>query len=99
MVQWPVSCSSRVSFSEEPSEGSRGPTAVAVSLDSALQEQLYEKLKEENAALLAKLEQLEHRKNEEMQNLKTSLIAEQQVGSQHLHEGSEKGKHQCSCSL
>lgn len=53
---------------------------MAVSLDSALQEQLHEKLREENAALLAKLEQLEHRKNEEMQNLKTSLIAEQQVG-------------------
>ncbi|KAL2097802.1 hypothetical protein ACEWY4_007009 [Coilia grayii] len=69
----------RVSFLEEPVEGSRELTGAAVSLDSALQEQLHEKLKEENAALLARLEQLEHRKNEEMQNLKTSLIAEQQT--------------------
>ena len=51
-----------------------------MSLDTALQEQLHEKLTEENAALLARLEQLEHRKNEEVQTLKTSLIAEQQVG-------------------
>ncbi|XP_062383204.1 RB1-inducible coiled-coil protein 1 isoform X2 [Sardina pilchardus] len=67
--------SDRVSFSEEPSEGSREPTGAAVSLDTGLQE----KLREENIDLLARLEQLEHRKNEEMQNLKTSLIAEQQT--------------------
>ncbi|TRY60599.1 hypothetical protein DNTS_007563 [Danionella cerebrum] len=34
---------------------------------------------EERVSLLAKLEILEHEKNEEMQNLKTSLIAEQQT--------------------
>lgn len=34
---------------------------------------------EEKESLLAKLELLERTKNEEMQNLKTSLIAEQQV--------------------
>ncbi|XP_076151380.1 RB1-inducible coiled-coil protein 1 isoform X1 [Alosa pseudoharengus] len=71
--------SDRVSFSEEPSEGSRELTGAAVSLDTGLQEQLHEKLREENADLLARLEQLEYRKNEEMQNLKTSLIAEQQT--------------------
>lgn len=60
-------------------EGSREPTGAAVSLDSALQEPVQDKLKEENAALVARLEQLERRKNEEMQNLKTALIAEQQV--------------------
>ncbi|XP_030624059.1 RB1-inducible coiled-coil protein 1 [Chanos chanos] len=37
------------------------------------------KLEEENASLLAKLEVLEKKKNEEMQNLKTALIAEQQT--------------------
>ncbi len=36
---------------------------------------------EERASLLAKLELLERIKNEEMQNLKTSLIAEQQVSN------------------
>lgn len=41
---------------------------------------LQQKLDEERASLLEKLELLEKRKNEELQNLKTSLIAEQQVG-------------------
>lgn len=36
---------------------------------------------EERASLLAQLEILERIKNEEMQNLKTSLIAEQQVSN------------------
>lgn len=47
-------------------------TSAAFSLDSG-------QWTEERASLLAKLELLEHTKNEEMQNLKTSLIAEQQV--------------------
>lgn len=41
---------------------------------------LQQRLDEERASLLAKLELLEKKKNEELQNLKTSLIAEQQVG-------------------
>ncbi|XP_066538599.1 RB1-inducible coiled-coil protein 1 isoform X2 [Hoplias malabaricus] len=44
-------------------------------MDSALQQ----RLEEERASLLAKLELLETKKNEELQNLKTSLIAEQQT--------------------
>lgn len=40
---------------------------------------LQQKLDEERASLLDKLELLEKKKNEELQNLKTSLIAEQQV--------------------
>uniref|UniRef100_A0A671NRK1 RB1-inducible coiled-coil protein 1 n=1 Tax=Sinocyclocheilus anshuiensis TaxID=1608454 RepID=A0A671NRK1_9TELE len=39
----------------------------------------YEEWTEERVSLLAKLELLERTKNEEMQNLKTSLIAEQQT--------------------
>ncbi|XP_067109268.1 RB1-inducible coiled-coil protein 1 [Osmerus mordax] len=46
-----------------------------LSLDSALQERLMQ----ETASLHSQLELLERRKNEEMQNLKTSLIAEQQT--------------------
>uniref|UniRef100_A0A8C8G3V5 RB1-inducible coiled-coil protein 1 n=1 Tax=Oncorhynchus tshawytscha TaxID=74940 RepID=A0A8C8G3V5_ONCTS len=46
-----------------------------LSLDSALQEHL----QQETASLHTQLELLERRKNEEMQNLKTSLIAEQQT--------------------
>ena len=38
---------------------------------------------QETASLHSQLELLERRKNEEMQNLKTSLIAEQQVGLGH----------------
>ncbi len=49
-------------------------TSAAFSLDSG-------QWTEERASLLAKLELLEHTKNEEMQNLKTSLIAEQQVSN------------------
>lgn len=49
--------------------------AVPLSLDSALQE----RLQQERACLQSQLELLEKKKNEEMQNLKTSLIAEQQV--------------------
>uniref|UniRef100_A0A3B4E3L2 RB1-inducible coiled-coil 1 n=1 Tax=Pygocentrus nattereri TaxID=42514 RepID=A0A3B4E3L2_PYGNA len=40
---------------------------------------LQQRLEEERASLLAKLELLEKKKNEELQNLKTSLIAEQQT--------------------
>ncbi|XP_077580542.1 RB1-inducible coiled-coil protein 1 [Stigmatopora nigra] len=46
-----------------------------LSLDSALQE----RLQQERASLQTELELLERRKNEEIQNLKTSLIAEQQT--------------------
>ncbi|XP_056148709.1 RB1-inducible coiled-coil protein 1 [Lampris incognitus] len=46
-----------------------------LSLDSALQE----RLQQERAHLQTQMELLEKRKNEEMQNLKTSLIAEQQT--------------------
>lgn len=38
-----------------------------------------ERLQEERVSLLAQLDLLEKRKNEEIQNMKTSLIAEQQV--------------------
>lgn len=47
-----------------------------LSLDSATQE----RLQQERASLQSQLELLEKQKNEEIQNLKTSLIAEQQVG-------------------
>uniref|UniRef100_A0A8C7RQ78 RB1-inducible coiled-coil protein 1 n=1 Tax=Oncorhynchus mykiss TaxID=8022 RepID=A0A8C7RQ78_ONCMY len=50
-------------------------TWAPLSLDSALQEHL----QQETASLHTQLELLERRKNEEMQNLKTSLIAEQQT--------------------
>lgn len=46
-----------------------------LSLDSALQE----RLQQERASLQFQMELLEKKKNEEIQNLKTSLIAEQQV--------------------
>lgn len=46
-----------------------------LSLDSALQE----RLQQERASLESQLEILEKKKNEEIQNLKTSLIAEQQT--------------------
>uniref|UniRef100_A0A6Q2ZI83 RB1-inducible coiled-coil protein 1 n=1 Tax=Esox lucius TaxID=8010 RepID=A0A6Q2ZI83_ESOLU len=49
--------------------------AAPLSLDSALQE----RLQQETASLRTQLDLLERRKNEEMQNLKTSLIAEQQT--------------------
>lgn len=68
----------------------RAEAGAPLSLDSALQE----RLQQERASLLTQMELLERRKNEEMQNLKTSLIADQQVceiswknqyGSQRLH--------------
>ncbi|KAM9349063.1 RB1-inducible coiled-coil protein 1 [Symphorus nematophorus] len=46
-----------------------------LSLDSALQE----RLQQERASLQSQLELMEKKKNEEIQNLKTSLIAEQQT--------------------
>ncbi|KAM9718713.1 RB1-inducible coiled-coil protein 1 [Menidia menidia] len=46
-----------------------------LSLDSALQE----RLQQERASLQTQIELLERQKNEEIQNLKTSLIAEQQT--------------------
>lgn len=49
-------------------------TSAAFSLESG-------QWTEERASLLAQLELLERTKNEEMQNLKTSLIAEQQVSN------------------
>lgn len=53
----------------------RADAGTPLSLDSALQE----RLQQERASLLTQMELLEKKKNEEMQNLKTSLIAEQQV--------------------
>ncbi|KAM4605605.1 RB1-inducible coiled-coil protein 1 [Polymixia lowei] len=50
-------------------------SGAPLSLDSALQE----RLQQERASLQTQMELLERRKNEEMQNLKTSLIAEQQT--------------------
>uniref|UniRef100_A0A8D3BWJ6 RB1-inducible coiled-coil protein 1 n=1 Tax=Scophthalmus maximus TaxID=52904 RepID=A0A8D3BWJ6_SCOMX len=50
-------------------------SGAPLSLDSALQE----RLQQERASLQSQMELLEKRKNEEMQNLKTSLIAEQQT--------------------
>lgn len=58
------------SSAEQTEAGVQAETAV--SLDSG-------QWTEERASLLAKLELLERTKNEEMQNLKTSLIAEQQT--------------------
>lgn len=55
---------------------SRADPGGPLSLDSALQE----RLQQERASLQMQMELLEKKKNEEMQNLKTSLIAEQQVG-------------------
>lgn len=49
----------------------RADAGAPLSLDSALQQ--------ERASLQNQMELLEKRKNEEMQNLKTSQIAEQQV--------------------
>ncbi|KAG7525511.1 hypothetical protein JOB18_027713 [Solea senegalensis] len=50
-------------------------SAAPLSLDSALEE----RLQQERASLQSQMELLEKKKNEEMQNLKTSLIAEQQT--------------------
>ncbi|XP_004679941.1 PREDICTED: RB1-inducible coiled-coil protein 1 isoform X2 [Condylura cristata] len=46
---------------------------------SSLVAELQEKLEEEKAKFLERLEEQEKRKNEEMQNVRTSLIAEQQT--------------------
>ncbi|MEQ2231748.1 hypothetical protein ILYODFUR_003845 [Ilyodon furcidens] len=53
----------------------RADAGAPLSLDSALQE----RLQQERASLQAQIELLEKKKNEEIQNLKTSLIAEQQT--------------------
>lgn len=53
----------------------RADAGAPLSLDSALQE----RLQQERASLQSQMELLERKKNEEIQNLKTSLIAEQQV--------------------
>uniref|UniRef100_A0A3P9NRP1 RB1-inducible coiled-coil protein 1 n=1 Tax=Poecilia reticulata TaxID=8081 RepID=A0A3P9NRP1_POERE len=53
----------------------RADAGAPLSLDSALQE----RLQQETASLQAQIELLEKKKNEEIQNLKTSLIAEQQT--------------------
>ncbi|KAK2822510.1 hypothetical protein Q5P01_022575 [Channa striata] len=55
-------------------EGQAG-AGTPLSLDSALQEHL----QQERASMQSKMELLEKQKNEEIQNLKTSLIAEQQT--------------------
>lgn len=57
------------------SEAESTASASPRSLDSALQE----RLQQERACLQSQMELLEKRKDQEMQNLKTSLIAEQQV--------------------
>uniref|UniRef100_UPI0037E80ED6 RB1-inducible coiled-coil protein 1 n=1 Tax=Semicossyphus pulcher TaxID=241346 RepID=UPI0037E80ED6 len=50
-------------------------SGAPLSLDSALQE----RLQQERASLQSQMELMEKKKNEEIQNLKTSLIAEQQT--------------------
>lgn len=49
------------------------------SAESNLVAELQEKLQEEKMKFLEQLEEQEKRKNEEMQNIRTSLTAEQQV--------------------
>uniref|UniRef100_A0A8C9V133 RB1-inducible coiled-coil protein 1 n=1 Tax=Scleropages formosus TaxID=113540 RepID=A0A8C9V133_SCLFO len=61
-------CMLDVTMASGPSEG-----------HALLSTDLEERLQEERASLVAQLELLEKKKNEEMQNLKTSLIAEQQT--------------------
>uniref|UniRef100_A0A8C7FGX1 RB1-inducible coiled-coil protein 1 n=1 Tax=Oncorhynchus kisutch TaxID=8019 RepID=A0A8C7FGX1_ONCKI len=62
-------------LSKVQTEGRGSEAGAPLSLDSALQE----RLQQETASLHTQLELLEKRKDEEMQNLKTSLIAEQQT--------------------
>ncbi|XP_041698276.1 RB1-inducible coiled-coil protein 1 isoform X2 [Coregonus clupeaformis] len=62
-------------LSEVQTEGRGSDAGAPLSLDSALQECL----QQETSSLHTQLELLERRKNEEMQNLKTSLFAEQQT--------------------
>ncbi|KAJ7412454.1 RB1-inducible coiled-coil protein 1 [Willisornis vidua] len=56
----------------------RSPPAES-SAESALVAELQEKLQEEKMKFLEQLEEQEKRKNEEMQNIRTSLTAEQQT--------------------
>lgn len=49
------------------------------SAESSLVAELQEKLQEEKMKFLEQLEEQERRKNEEVQNIRTSLTAEQQV--------------------
>ncbi|KAJ8333402.1 hypothetical protein SKAU_G00414100 [Synaphobranchus kaupii] len=56
-------------------EQAGGQSEMADSISASMEE----RLQDQRASLLAQLELLERRKNEEMQNLKTSLIAEQQT--------------------
>ncbi|NWR94396.1 RBCC1 protein, partial [Furnarius figulus] len=56
----------------------RSPPAEA-SAESSLVAELQEKLQEEKMKFLEQLEEQEKRKNEEMQNIRTSLTAEQQT--------------------
>ncbi|XP_066575760.1 RB1-inducible coiled-coil protein 1 isoform X2 [Amia ocellicauda] len=58
---------------------SQGQSEVQVEKPLKANADLQERLQDERASLLVQLEDLEKRKNEEMQNLKTSLIAEQQT--------------------
>ncbi|KAM4865020.1 RB1-inducible coiled-coil protein 1 isoform 1-T2 [Thomomys bottae] len=59
---------------------SKSPTIESTREDSSsLVAELQEKLQEEKAKFLEQLEEQEKRKNEEMQNVRTSLIAEQQT--------------------
>lgn len=71
MVTYVLLLCFRVAASGEQTEAGE-EAGVALSLESG-------QWTEERASLLTKLELLERTKNEEMQNLKTSLIAEQQV--------------------
>lgn len=52
---------------------------IESSAESTLVAELQEKLQEEKMKFLEQLEEQEKRKNEEMQNIRTSLTAEQQV--------------------
>ncbi|MBN3324753.1 RBCC1 protein, partial [Atractosteus spatula] len=62
---------------KEKSFGARH--SEAISEKQVLDTDLQERLQEESVALRTQLEDLEKRKNEELQTLKTSLIAEQQT--------------------
>uniref|UniRef100_A0A8C9W719 RB1-inducible coiled-coil protein 1 n=1 Tax=Scleropages formosus TaxID=113540 RepID=A0A8C9W719_SCLFO len=68
IAQLEIQLRDSVTMASGPSEG-----------HALLSTDLEERLQEERASLVAQLELLEKKKNEEMQNLKTSLIAEQQT--------------------
>lgn len=72
---WLLVCCSEEGLALQ-AQGGAADAAAPLSLDSALQE----RLQQERASLQSQLDLLERRKNEEIQNLKTSLTAEQQVG-------------------